>query len=263
MVVVEDLLLIHPNQTEDDVLDHSQVKTTWEQHHQVQERKNSTPLGSTVSNNGNIRRKKTSYYGAGNTNTGGYVTTHRGQLEEDDDRSSFSDDSLSSGGGTKARQRGNKQIFHDSMVEDQVSSQQRRNSSHEETFADEEPMSASKNQQSSQLLVEEQEQQRQKEKLVSCYSMEELTEELKGAVDALFNRVDRDVVTVKEFHRQLDDELGYPMQKKLKALVKQRLIGLLQGMKERSWCPQGLLIAHFYLLKRLFLTMFVFDFDEI
>lgn len=80
---------------------------------------------------------------------------------------------------------------------------------------------------SPRLVMGDRKQPKGKERFYS--SITELTEELKDAIDSLFLSVDHDEVTVKEFHTQLEHELGHPVPKNLKVLVKQRLLQLLQG----------------------------------
>ena len=84
---------------------------------------------------------------------------------------------------------------------------------------------------------EEEEYENEKSMNITAESLEDLdqlTEELIHAVDRLYSTVDRDVVTVKTFHKSLEENLGAKLPKNVKALVKERLLGLLTGNIKRS-----------------------------
>jgi len=189
-----------------------EVKTTWEQQ-QEQE------LSSTVEKKSNIRRSRSSVYG-----TASNATTKN--LVEQNDEASLDDRGTST---SPKHGHEHNTLFMDHQEDGSVLSMQ-GNSSHEKYVSEEveEPVDLSDAVLTSKST--EQGKVQQQQDVVSLYSsLTELTADLVEAVDHLFHQVDRDVVTVKTFHKQLEEALGLSMPKNLKALVKQRLLGLLTG----------------------------------
>lgn len=208
-----DCELMHTTEQDDDNISclEGEVKTTWEQQQEQEQ-------SSTVKKKSNIRRSRSSVYGTASNAT-------KKTLVEQNDEASLDDR------GTNGHEKNT--LFMDNQEDDSVLSMQ-ANSSRENYVSEEleEPVDFSDAVVNSKST--EQEKVQQQQDVVSEYSsLTELTADLVEAVDRLFHQVDRDVVTVKTFHKQLEEALGHSMPKNLKALVKQRLLGLLTGTK----CP--------------------------
>jgi hypothetical protein len=168
-----------------------------------------------------------------------------GVSEDHEEESNLLDDITSSAEGTETAPKGDKVKVHDERFQLEDVLKNSRRSPLQEALDDEISSNVSTSEPNARLRMGDHKQPKGKERLDVYSSMMELTltEELEGAIDSLFLRVDHDAVTVKEFHKQLEHELGHPMPKNLKALVKQRLLRLLRGKAVPS-CKKNFLKGH-------------------